>query len=226
MESDKTIQDEINEYRAQFEKSMASIAAYQEKAKDEMAELRALHAEIAAEQKETDKQLKRNAKQLGELNGNWGRFVESLVEGDLVGLLNKRGIEVHRSACRVEASFPLDDGTRRYKEFDIVVANGEEVVVVEVKTTLRPYDVKRFVGAMRDIARYLPEYSSRTVYGAMAYISCGSETHKYAERQGLYLIRATGDSASIVNTRRFRPVSFTTASSQPPQSHLRAVPTG
>ncbi len=238
MRNDKAIEDEIREYREQFEKNMASITAKQDKAQDELAKLRALHEEIAAEQKkneelhkeiakqqkETDKQLKRNAKQLSELNGNWGRFVESLVEGDLVGLLNRRGIEVNYTLSRLNASYALGDGRHREKEFDIVAVNGEEVVVVEVKTTLRSNDVKRFVSAMRDIARYVPDYGSKTVYGAVAYIRCESKTDKYAVRQGLYVIRATGDSASIVNAEDFKPVPFTNVFSRRLQGHLRVVP--
>ncbi len=240
MDNDRKLEleDKIREYRTQFEESMASIAAYHERAVVEMAELRALHAEIAAEQKKTDEQQKKTDEQMQktdeqqkktdlkvrELNTNWGRFVESLVEGDLVRLLNRRGIKVHRSACRVEASYPLDDGTRRHREFDIVVANGEEVVVVEVKTTLRPDDVDRFVDTMRDVARYLPEYASSTVYGAVAYIRCESKTKEYADQQGLYVIRATGNSASIVNDENFKPESFTNTFSRRPHGHLRAVP--
>ena len=35
---------------------------------------------------------------LGELfNGQWGKLMESLVEGDLVGLLQQRGIAVHHT---------------------------------------------------------------------------------------------------------------------------------
>ena len=34
------------------------------------------------------------------------------------------------------------------------------------------------------------------------------ETDRYAERQGLYVIRATGSSASITNPRDFRPRTF------------------
>ncbi len=113
------LEDKIREYRTQFEESMASmaakdkeiqttlasIAAYQERAVVEMAELRALHAEIAAEQKKTDEQMQKTDEQMRktdeqqkktdlkvrELNTNWDRFVESLVEGDLVRLLNLPG---------------------------------------------------------------------------------------------------------------------------------------
>ena len=236
MNSDRTLQDQITEYRAQFEKSMASIAAYQNKAQAEVAKIRTLHKEIADQhkeieklvkevadqQKKTDKQLKKAHR---EFNSKWGRLVESLVSGKLVELLRERGIDdVTRTQPRQNVSYPRGDGTRKYKEFDIVVANGEEVVAVEVKTTLRPDDVKKFVEAMRDFSRYFPEYEFKTVYGAVAYLRCDSKAELFAERRCLYVIRATGSSASIVNDEEFEPVSFTEASSRRPRRHLRAVP--
>ena len=63
MNSDRTLQDQITEYRAQFEKSMASIAAYQNKAQVEVAEIRTLHKEIADQHKEIEKLVKEVADQ-------------------------------------------------------------------------------------------------------------------------------------------------------------------
>ncbi len=122
MNSDRTLQDQITEYRAQFEKSMASIAAYQNKAQIEVTEIRTLHKEIADQQKKTDKQLKKAHR---DFNSKWGRLVESLVSGKLVELLRERGIDdVTRTQPRQNVSYPRGDDTRKYKEFDIAVANG------------------------------------------------------------------------------------------------------
>ncbi len=212
---------------------MASIAAYRERADVEMAELRALHREIAAEQRKTDEQQRKTDEQLkkmgvkvSELDINWGRFVESLVEGDLVRLLKQRRVEVDGTYTNAKMSYRLSDGTRRRREFDIVAANGHEVVVVEVKTTLRPEDVDRFVDTMRDIALYFPKYATNAVYGAVAYIRCESDADEHAEEHGLYVIRATGDSASIMNAGDFEPEPFTKTHSRRPHVHLRAVPDG
>ena len=46
----------------------------------------------------------------------------------------------------------------------------------------------------------------RTIYGAIAYLESGEDVARHAERQGLFLIRATGSSASIVNAPDFRPI--------------------
>ena len=50
--------------------------------------------------------------------------------------------------------------------------------------------------------------SSRSVYGAVAYLKADEPSEVYAERQGLYVIRATGSSASITNQPEFRPRTF------------------
>lgn len=42
----------------------------------------------------------------------------------------------------------------------------------------------------------------------MAFLRSESEAHLRAERKGLFVIRATGKSASIINGVDFRPVVF------------------
>ena len=51
-------------------------------------------------------------------------------------------------------------------------------------------------------------YAEHTVYGAVAYLKADESSDTYAERQGLFVIRATGSSASITNREGFRPRSF------------------
>ncbi len=180
----------------------------------EMKEFRERMDELRASQKETDRQLKETDRRLKEtdrrFNSQWGRLVESLVEGNLAVLLRTRGIEVHTTMSNVKTHFIRDDGVRQNKEFDILVVNGADVVVVEVKTTLTPDKVRHFLSSMRDIMRYFPDYRARRVYGAVAYVRSESEAAVHAERRGLFVVRATGDSASIVNGEGFRPVSFST----------------
>jgi hypothetical protein len=93
----------------------------------------------------------------------WGKRMGSLVEGDLIGLFNARGIAVERTATRIRGRH----GGENY-EFDIVAGNGKDVVSVEVKTTLRPDDVKDFLAKMKKAKGWLSEYCDNTLYGAMA----------------------------------------------------------
>ncbi len=209
-----------------FQAGMEELRASQKNFDRGMEELRAtqreterLLQEVAEEQKKTDEQLKATDRQLkatdrqlkatdSRFNTQWGRLVESLVEGSLVPLLRARGIDVRQTFRRAEAEFFTGSGERRQKEFDILAANGDEAVAVEVKTTLTPDMVKYFLSAMEDFKRYFPVYEDKRVHGAVAYLRSESEAALYAERQGLFVVRATGDSASIVNAEWFVPKAF------------------
>ena len=157
--------------------------------------------------KETDQRLKdtdRRLKKLDELfTSQWGKLVESLVEGDLIALLQEQGI-------KVQTTHPTVKGRRNgeHFEYDILAANGEEVVVVEVKTTLRAGDVTHFLEKLDKFTGWVPEFKGRKVLGAVAYLKVDHSVEVYAERQGLYIIRATGSSASIINEADFQPRVF------------------
>jgi hypothetical protein len=161
--------------------------------------------------KETDRILKENfgetdkkIRKLDQLfTSQWGKLVESLVEGDLVKLLNEKGIAVHRTVQRADGNYQGQNF-----EYDIIAINGAEIVIVEVKTTLRPPDVTDFHEKLWKAKTYLPEYHDKIIYGAVAFITVEGSSHRMAEKQGFYVIRATGSSSSIVNREDFRPKAF------------------
>ena len=169
--------------------------------------------------KETDRQLKENAEELKKsklevdkhfkrldnlFTGQWGKLMESLVEGDLTTLLQERGIEITSIAPAGRK------GTRNGEdyEFDIIVINGTEIVVVEVKTTLDIEKVDHFFEKLGKFIHYIPEHKGKKIYGAMAYLKANQSSEKYAEKQGLFVIRATGSSSSIINKKDFKPREF------------------
>ena len=155
---------------------------------------------LRAETRETDRRLKKAEDMF---TSQWGRLLESLVKGDLVPLLQQRGIAVEMTTQRVAAS-----RNGEHFEVDILAANGTEAVAVEVKTTLRPRDVKRFEEKLARFREWLPAYSGHRLYGAVAYLEADESVVRHAERRGLFVIRATGSSASIVNQPGFEPRLF------------------
>ena len=156
---------------------------------------------------ETDRRMQETARRMRELNelftGQWGKLMESLVEGDLVELLRRRCIAVQHTITNPRQNY----GERRW-EFDLVAVDGAEVVVVQVKTTLRVPDIDRFIVRLNEFPELMPEYADRRIYGAAAYLKAYQESDVYAERQGLFVIRATGSSASITNRTDFTPRVF------------------
>jgi len=156
----------------------------------------------SAERDRTSAEKRMNA--LNELfTGQWGKLMESLVEGDLIRLLKERKIDVRDLSRERQKSW----GNKDY-EFDLIAIDGKEMVVVEVKTTLRLADVKHFIDKLGDFRTIFREYANRTVYGAVAYLRANESSARYAEKQGLFVIRATGSSSSITNAQSFRPTPF------------------
>ena len=149
---------------------------------------------------DTDRRLKKTDELF---NSQWGKLVESLVEGDLVAMLRVRGIQVESTHSRVSGH---RDG--EHYEFDILAINGEEVVVVEVKTKLRSEDVTHFLEKLARFTAYEPVWKGKHIFGAVAYLKTDSSVQACAERRGLFVIRATGSSASIINRTGFRPKRF------------------
>ena len=152
--------------------------------------------------KETDRRL-RQAEDL--FTTQWGRLIESLVEGDLAKLLQERGVEV--DAILPGVKLRRDP---KQREVDLLAVNGEEAVAVEVKTTLRPPDVDKFLELLQDLPTLMKTFVNGRLYGAVAYLREHEGTVRYAARKGLFVIRATGSSASIVNPPEFRPRMFHT----------------
>ncbi len=190
----------IREIRDEIRESQRETAVQMQETDRRMQETDRRMQDTDRQMKETDRRLKR-AEHL--FTTQWGKLMESLVEGDLVRLLQARGVAVEGTLQR---SRKRRNG--EHFEIDILATNGAEVVAVEVKTTLRPEGVARFVEKLSRFLEWYPEYRGRTVHGAVAYLDAGAAVAKYAERQGLFVIRATGNSASIVNAEDFEPRSF------------------
>jgi hypothetical protein len=133
----------------------------------------------------------------------WGRFVEALVEGTLVKILNDFGISVNRTLMREKRI--LDKGDY---EIDIIAKNGDEIVAVEVKTTLGISDVQDFLAKLDLFKKAFPDYSHSKIFGGIAYIQKDSDAEKYAAKNGLIVIKAVGEGAKIINRKGFKPKSW------------------
>ena len=135
--------------------------------------------------------------------------MESLISGDLVKLLNERKISVVKTSPRIRSWRP--DGTVT-SEFDIVASNGEEVVVVEVKTTPTHEDINYFIKKLEKFKEVFKEYKDKKIYGAVAYLDDSKVENlpTYMEKRGLFVIQALGGGniSAITNSADFVPKSF------------------
>ena len=132
----------------------------------------------------------------------WGKLVEALVEPGAVELFKKRGIKVNRSMRRIEVE---DEEGRIVAEYDIILVNRGEVVVIEVKTTMKQWHVDEFLEKMASFREHFPEYEGRKIYGAVAAITFEEGVDRYAYKKGLFVLKSEGGVIKIANDEGFRP---------------------
>ncbi|MCZ0932659.1 MAG: hypothetical protein OXJ52_05870 [Oligoflexia bacterium] len=192
---------EIWDIIKETQKNIKNLSVETDKLRDSQ---KKLSAETNKQIKETNQGLKETNEGLKKAKGlfetQWGKLMESLVEGDLVNILNEKGIAVKNTYMNIKSKFEEDQ-----YEYDIVAGNGAEKVVVEVKTTLRVKHVKQFLEDITKFRGRLSVSKNKTIYGAVAYLRVEEEAEKFAEKNGLFVVRATGDSASIINKKDFKP---------------------
>ncbi len=191
----------------------------------EIAEIRQLLKELVISQKETDAKFKESREELDSrfketdakfqetnkkvkeafdlFTSQWGRLMESLVEGDIIRIFNERGIKVQDTSTRRKGSYQGEN-----YEFDIIAHNGKETVIIEVKTTLRVSDVKSFIKKLQKARTYLRMDDDEVIYGAIAYLQADAGSEIFAQKEKLFVIRATGDSAAIINQSDFVAEKF------------------
>ncbi len=180
---------------------------------DAVAEIWQLFKETDARFKETDarldKRFEETDKKIRELSGlftsQWGKMIEALVEPNALKLFQERGIQVHYIYRRVKSK---QHG--RTMELDLLLENSDEVVVIEVKSTLRISNVQDFLERkMKQFLEFFPRYQGYRIYGGVAGLDIVEEADRYAYRRGLFVLSAAGDGvAQIKNDAAFCPKDF------------------
>ena len=199
--SNKTVSvmDEIREIIRDLGKS-------HQESKEEMKALREA-------QRNTEEAVKKTSESIDKANGNfnnkWGTFLENLIKGDLDRLLRERGIQVAKT-LPAGVEIKRKDGSIK-AEYDLVVINGLEAVIVEVKTTLSNDKLDQFIEKLNKVREHFSEISDKKIYAGIAYMSADKNSDKRAEEKGLFLIKAPGGSvkvSTIANAPDFTPKAF------------------
>ena len=201
-------QKETDRQMKETDKKMQETDRQMQETDRQMKETDKRMQETDRQMKQTDKLMEKQIKETKRLEdlftGQWGKLMETLVEGDLIKLLKEKEIPVEQTAQNLKGTCEGRDW-----EIDILAINGDEVVVVEVKTTLTVSYVDNFIkNILKRFTLLSPLYKEKTIYGAVAYLKANQGSHTYAEKKGLFVIKATGSSSSIINEKGFRPKKF------------------
>ena len=179
-----------------FERSQAEADKRAAEADKRIAQLEQTVAEATKAAKEANKAV-------SALTTRWGRFVEELVEPAVIDLFQQRGIDVKELHPRMRTKkqgFAM--------EIDIFAMDDNDVVLVECKSRLSKDDVDEFIEKLKCFKLSFPHYSQYRAFGAVAGIEINEGIDRYAEKKGLFVIRPSGDTVTIVNAPDFIPASW------------------
>lgn len=158
--------------------------------------------------KETTAEIKATSVNLRRLEGlfgsQWGKLIEALVQPNVLQLFQERGHQVHRLHQRSKAQRNGDT-----MEIDLILENGTEVIVGEVKSTLGIEEINAFLVDLAAFTAFFPLYRDYQIYGAVAGLEVPTEVARYAYRRGLFVLAVTGEGfVTIQNDTKFQPRNF------------------
>lgn len=201
-ETDRLLKESSRETeRVLKENNRETARQFQESNRETAQRFQESNRETAQRFQETDDEISRLANLF---TGQWGRLVEALVTPGTVELFRERGIAVSQIAERAKSH-----RNGKSMEIDILAENADEVVAVEVKTTLRVDDVRRFLSKLERFLAFFPKYSGYHIYGSVAALNIEEEADRFAYRQGLFVLGFVGDGiVEIMNDSQFKPRDF------------------
>jgi hypothetical protein len=158
--------------------------------------------------RETDAQIKQMTAGLDRLEGlfgdQWGKMLEALVQPSALRLFQARGIPVRRLHQRSKAQ--LNGGNM---EVDLILEDGADLVVVEVKSKLTIEAVDDLLADLAQFTDYFPSYRGYAIYGAVAGLHIVESADRYAYRRGLFVLAVGGEGmVQMLNDDKFKPRNF------------------
>ncbi len=98
----------------------------------------------------------------------------------------------------------------RGKEYDVVMQNGENVAVVEVKHKVHVNDINKLITDTLPKFRegYSADLKGVNVFGAIAGMSFPPDFIQKAQEAGLFVLTQNGKNIKLGNSRGFKPKAF------------------
>ncbi|MDR1575786.1 MAG: hypothetical protein LBS37_07255 [Treponema sp.] len=173
-------------------------------------EIWAMMKETDRRMKETDRQMRESGsrldqqlgnlgKQLGKLGNRFGEMVEYMIVPNLVEKFRELGFEVERTS----RDMVIASKTRRiFTEVDVLLENGDKVIIVEIKNKPSIGDINDHIERMEKLRKDADFHHDQRKYrGAIAGVVFGESEKTYALKQGFYVIEPSGETFTIIEPK-------------------------
>jgi len=157
-------------------------------------EIRQLHKEIAAMQKENALQIKAMQREIGGISNSNGELAEEFFYNSLKETMTFAGIRFDVISDKFGGRRILPDKTEIKAQFDIVLHNGKSIALIEAKYKANLKDVKELVEKKVPNFKFLyPEYATRKLYLGIGSLVLKDRVIQEAKKLGIGLMRQRGD---------------------------------
>ena len=148
--------------------------------------------------KELDRRMERTSQEISALGSRVGEIVENMIGGDIVEQFQALGYDV--TAHSRNKIFGVK-GTNDSGEIDLLLENGDIVILIEAKTKLKVDDILDHIDRLEKYRRHVNkngDIDKRKFIGAVAGASVTPDVIKFAQRQGLYVVVQAGRTVEII----------------------------
>jgi multidrug efflux pump subunit AcrA (membrane-fusion protein) len=172
----------------QLAEAQARTDAQLAKTDEQLAKTDAQLAKTDAQLAKTDAKLDKLAEMYGGVGNNQGKVAEEFYFNSLKFKPELNGIKfdfIEKNVTRSKGNLE--------EEYDLLLVNGEELYIVEVKYRLHPKDIERLVGRkVKHFMRLFPEYRNYRIHLALATFSVEDDVKQMALELGITLLQRRG----------------------------------
>ncbi|MDR1257197.1 MAG: hypothetical protein LBJ86_05575, partial [Spirochaetaceae bacterium] len=132
-----------------------------------------------------------------------GELVEHIIVPNILKKIEPLNFKFKHVRKRFEF---MDKNYKVIAEADILLINGEYIMIIEVKTVLRVKDVDDHLKRLERIRREaFPSDEGRRYIGCVAGAVVDETVKKYAHKKGFYVLEQSGDTLKLDVPEGFTP---------------------
>ncbi|MDR1248557.1 MAG: hypothetical protein LBK63_04560 [Treponema sp.] len=147
---------------------------------------------------ETERLMRESSEKLNRKMGELGNKLGSVVEHMIIPDIEKKFNEMGYAFENVSTNLKMKDSSgNTYAEVDIVLENGEYVMLIEVKTDLKTEHVKEHAQRMETIRRAGRKWPDKKLLGAVSAAIVENNVRDYAKKNGFFVISQAGETMKI-----------------------------
>jgi hypothetical protein len=163
--------------------------------------------ETSLQMKKTDLQMKETDRKMGDLYNRFGEIAEHMVAPGIAARFNERGF--HFDSIMPGGIKIVDEQRKTIAEIDLLLENGEYIIAIEVKATVRLKDVEHHIRRLEILREHREKkHDKRKIQGAIAGAIFGSAEKQAVREAGFYVLEQSGDTMKMDIPNDFVPREF------------------